>query len=221
MPPLVGTPAHAVEAGAALATLHLLALPTDRPVSQPPPAPLGARWLNWQPAEEHWRSAASRAAQACRPWAKSLETLIPTLLAAAGVCRDISDEPAILSKCGLGIGDMRPGPDGGWVFLGWEHTGPLPSTYDFGGCVAGFDEDALTRGYVEGYRRAGGTVPSLDLGLFTTAISAQLNWMITRINIALTDTDEERRDLAEREVPLLLASPPTLERYERLLALFA
>jgi len=53
--------------------------------------------------------------------------------------------------------------------------------------------------------------------MFTTAISAAQNWLATRIEVALYSEDSERRQLAEREVPGLLASPPSLEGYRALL----
>jgi hypothetical protein len=69
--------------------------------------------------------------------------------------------------------------------------------------------------------QAGRTIPELDLAMFTTAISATLNWIATRIKIALTSRDDERRDLAAPEVPGLLAKPPSRKRYELISARFA
>ena len=53
--------------------------------------------------------------------------------------------------------------------------------------------------------------------MFTTAISATLNWTATRISVALTSDNDERRQLADREVPLLLANPPSHQRFHGIL----
>jgi hypothetical protein len=73
------------------------------------------------------------------------------------------------------------------------------------------------RAFLAGYRSSGIEVPTLDSSMFTTAISATLNWTATRINVALTSDNEERRQLADREVPLLLANPPSRQRFHRML----
>ena len=79
------------------------------------------------------------------------------------------------------------------------------------------DDPAVRRAFLAGYRSSGTEVPTLDMTMFTTAISATLNWTATRINVALTSDNEERRQLADREVPLLLANPPSRQRFQRIL----
>lgn len=207
-------------AGHALGVLHRLALPTSRSITAPPSAPIQARWLSSQPTEEQWRNLAVRARDAGVPWARALDSVIPTLVDVASVCRDLSGERAILSKHRLIPGDIRPGPDGASVILNWEHPSPMPPAQELGASLAECEKDddpIVLRAFLDGYRRAGRTVPELDLAMFTTAISATLNWTATRVNIALTRCDDERRDLAAREVPRLLANAPSRERFERMI----
>lgn len=218
--PITITPDLAETAGHALGILHRLALPTDRSITAPPSAPIQARWLSSQPTEQNWRNLAMRAREVGVPWAATLDEVIPTLVEAASVCRDLSGERVILSKHRLIPSDIRPGPDGASVILNWEHPSPMPPCHELGASLAECDKDddpAVLRAFLEGYRRAGLTVPELDLAMFTTAVSATLNWTATRIDIALTSCDEERKKLAAREVPGLLANPPTRERFERII----
>ena len=117
-------------------------------------------------------------------------------------------------------GQARPGPDGGWVILNLEHASPIPPRQELGASLAECDkgdDPTVRRAFLAGYRSSGTEVPTLDMTMFTTAISATLNWTATRINVALTSDNEERRQLADREVPLLLANPPSRQRFQRIL----
>ncbi len=218
--PITITPDLARVAGHALGVLHRLALPTDRSITAPPSAPIQARWLTSQPTEQQWRTLARCASEADAQWAVTLDALKPTLVAAASMCRDLSGERTILSKHRLIPGDVRARPDRN---IGHPQTGSTPvrcrlvmrseprspsvtraTTPPF--CVP---TSTVTAGRCDsaGARRRN----------FTTAISATLNWTATRIDIALTSCDEERREVAAREVPGLLANPPTRERFERII----
>jgi hypothetical protein len=42
-------------------------------------------------------------------------------------------------------------------------------------------------------------------------------WTATRIDIALSGEDGQRRHLADREVPLLLGKPPARDRFQRII----
>ena len=64
---------------------------------------------------------------------------------------------------------------------------------------------------------SGVSVGQFDLGIFSADISASLNWTATRLHIALHAEDRSRRQVAEREIPGLLAAPPSARRYERIL----
>jgi hypothetical protein len=218
--PVTVTTDVAAVAGHALGMLHRLSLPTDRSITAPPSAPVQARWLSSRPTEEAWQYLARQASAAGRPWAAVLQRLIPALLDISAVCADLSSEPVVLSKFRLLPTDLRPGPDGGWVILNWEHAGPIPRGQELGASLAECDkgdDPAVRRAFLAGYRSSGIEVPTLDMTMFTTAVSATLNWTATRMSVALTSDNDERRQSADREVPLLLANPPSRQRFYRIL----
>jgi hypothetical protein len=71
-------------------------------------------------------------------------------------------------------GQARPRPDGGWVILNWEHAGPIPPRQELGASLAECDmgDDPVgRRAFLAGYRTSGTEVPTLDMSMFTTAIS--------------------------------------------------
>ncbi|HZU73098.1 MAG TPA: phosphotransferase [Acidimicrobiales bacterium] len=217
---LDATPTVASTAGEVLGVLHRLALPTEQSVAASPTDSIQARWLSWQRSEEQWRLLVARAARAGAAWATRLEQAIPGLVEVASACEDLSDEPVILSKRWFVPDNVRPGPGGVSVVLGWDHAGAIPKRQELGDCLAAFhtvEDPGVARAFMAGYRRACPDPPPLGMGMFTTAISAAQNWLATRIEVALYSEDSERRQLAEREVPGLLASPPSLEGYRALL----
>jgi hypothetical protein len=98
--------------------------------------------------------------------------------------------------------------------------GPWPRAAHWSAGVEGEEVNApaaqaLLRAY--GRETQGVSLGEVDLGIFSADVSASLNWTATRIHIALHAEDAARRDVAEREVPGLLAAPPSTRRYERIL----
>jgi hypothetical protein len=108
--------------------------------------------------------------------------------------------------------------------MSWEHAGAMPPRWDFGGTLASWSEGVLGRvnepaakavlaGYAAEYR-----VPEpLDLGIFSATLCAGLSWLSSRIRIALTEPDSERRELADRAVPWLLKDPPSRAHFQAVL----
>ncbi len=60
-----------------------------------------------------------------------------------------------------------------------------------------------------------------DAGTAPSRVTADLNGVLSRVNIALNHCNEVERDLAAREVPVLLADHRTLDKIERLAAALA
>lgn len=218
--PVAVTPELASVAGRTLGVLHGLALATDGSVTAPASASVQARWLSSQLGGEHWRKLADRAAAAGVAWADALERAVPALTEVAALCRDLTGEAVILSKRFMGPDSIRPGPNGTTVVLDWQHAGPIPPAQELGSALDAFcvdDDPTLPRSLMSAYREAAVEVPEMDLGAFTSAVSAGHNWLATRINTALTSDDAARADLAGREVPGLLAKLPTRRRFEAIL----
>jgi hypothetical protein len=62
---------------------------------------------------------------------------------------------------------------------------------------------------VAGYAEVAAIPGPLRLDIFSASVCASLNWLASRIRIALRETDIEARELADRAVPVLLANPPS------------
>jgi hypothetical protein len=53
--------------------------------------------------------------------------------------------------------------------------------------------------------------------MFASSVNAMLNWIATRVEIALTREDEQQREFAARSLPALLEDPISLTKIERLI----
>jgi hypothetical protein len=219
--PVTITTEVAAIAGHALGVLHRLSLPTDRSITGPASAPVQARWLSSRPTEASWQFLARQAAAAGTPWAAVLQRVIPALLEISAVCADLSGEPVALSKYRLLPTDLRPGPDGGWVILNWEHAGPIPPHQELGASLAEYDKGddlAVRRAFLAGYRNSGTEVPALDMTMFTTAISATLNWTATRIKCGAHERQRRTTTAGRPRGAVALGQPtqpPTLPSHTR------
>lgn len=114
------------------------------------------------------------------------------------------------------------GPDD-LVVLSWEHAGAIPPRWDLGHTLATWSSGVLdqvnapaARALVGGYAEES-RVPPLDLGVFSTMVCTSLNWLGSRIQIALRGCDAERREFAARAAPTLLADPPSRATFQAIL----
>jgi hypothetical protein len=86
---------------------------------------------------------------------------------------------------------------------------------------SGTDEDGYdataARAFLDGYRELAGDV-AVTLPMFTSGVTNELNWMISRANIALHEDDPVERDIAERNIRTLVRHPLRLDAVERLAA---
>jgi hypothetical protein len=202
-------PATATAIGGTLGSLHALRLPA--------PGPVGP-WLTRRRPDADWELLAALAHRAKADWAPRLRELLPAIaeLSLVDDTRD-ADATAILGHCSLGPTSILDGGAAGLVVVGWEHAGAIPPAWELGQLLHTWGVDALGRrdgaavyGIVDGYRGAAGGVPEISPAIFTSAVSGWLNWLATRIGIALDPkADEESRTVADREVPVLLARPLT------------
>ncbi len=111
----------------------------------------------------------------------------------------------------------------------WGHglgaRGTVPRRWDVGGALAtwsggvpaGVDREAV-KALTAGYVKSADVPRPLDLGTFSPAVTAHLNWIGPRINLVFENgVDTERREVAARAVPALLADPPTRQHFEAIL----
>jgi hypothetical protein len=134
------------------------------------------------------------------------------------------DERAILSKGWHAPAGSRLASDGRLLLVGWDHTCAVPPDWDLGGGLMAWSETIdgdhdhdVARSFLDGYREVAGDGLPIERRMFTAGVTAALNWVISRVNIALNDTGEDQR-LAERNVPILLANPLTVDSVDRLMA---
>lgn len=212
-PPL---PATAAEGGRILARLHRLDLT--------PPAPV-VPWLTHRCSESQWQALVDQARAAGKVWADDLARALPGFLALDAVRDPRDPNPrAVLSKAWHAPAAVRLAGDDRLVVLGWEHTCAIPRDWDLGSSLMAWSETVdsdhdpdAARAFLAGYRElADGVDVDIELPIFTSGVTAALNWTISRANIALNADDPTQRDIAERNVRALARHPVTLDRIRRL-----
>jgi hypothetical protein len=212
-PPL---PDDAAEGGRILARIHALDLE--------PPDPVTA-WLTRRPGESSWNGVADAARTAGTDWADDFARAIPGFLALDAVSdpRD-PNARAILSKAWHAPAGVRTAGANRLVTIAWEHASATPKDWELGSSVMAWSETvdndydpAPARAFLGGYREIADDI-EITLPMFTSGVTAALNWTISRANIALHDDDPVRREDAERNVRFLARNPVSLNHLERLAA---
>ena len=209
-PPLPQPPApdDAAEGGRILARIHELGLEPPKPV---------VPWLTQRWPEAQWRQLADAAHTDGRVWADAFDQAIPRFLELDDAVADPRDpnERAILSKAWHAPAAMRSAGANGLLATGWEHASAIPKDWDLGASIMAWAETdrndfdvTVARSFVDGYRSVVGDVP-IDLPMFTSGVTGALNWAISRANIALNDDDPTERELAERNIRVLVDNPIT------------
>lgn len=105
-----------------------------------------------------------------------------------------------------------------------EHAGAIPPRWDLGGAlflwsggVPGKVNAAAVQALVAGYAEVTPLPSPLDLGMFSSVLYAGTSWLASRIRIALTESDEEQRELANKAAPWLLADPASRGHFQMVL----
>jgi hypothetical protein len=108
--------------------------------------------------------------------------------------------------------------------MSWEHAGAIPPRWDFGSTLAFWSEGIpgrvnapAARAVLAGYAAEYELPERLDAGIFSAALCASMSWLTSRIRIALTEADDEQRELADRAVPWLLKDLPSRAKYQAVL----
>ena len=213
-PSTPANPRHAAAAGRILGKVHQFGLPAPQPV-QP--------WLTSVRPESAWWNLHEVCASRGMPWADRLAQVIPGVVNLSGIIEPVDPAaPVVLSACHYAPNAFRvAGPDD-LVVTGWDHAGSIPPRWDLGGTLAGWSGGAAdevnrpaVRALLAGYAEEATVPEPLDLGIFSAALSASLNWLVSRIRIAINPSEaEEEREIAGRAVPWLLAHPPSRDRFE-------
>jgi Ser/Thr protein kinase RdoA (MazF antagonist) len=207
--------ATAHKAGELLGTLHSLNL---RPARGMNPW-LGAK----RRTAEEWQEILEIVEKADMPWARTLHAALPAILEMNSVAVDPPTDNLVLSHTNLQPSTVRVGKDDSLVPGGWEFAGAIPKTWDIGmvlGSWCGSPNERITevaaRPILEGYASITGTRPTLDISILSPAITAWLNWLVSRIGYAL-EGDGDTRERATMELLNMLKLPKTRASFERLL----
>lgn len=212
-PTLPADPRHAKAAGRIVGKVHAMRLPAPAPVSC---------WLTNVRPESKWRHLHAAAAAAGRPWADRLEEVIPMIVDVSGIVEQAdANGDAVLSACHYAPSAFCvAGPDD-LAVMSWEHAGAIPPRWDFGSTLAFWSEGVpgrvnapAAKAVVAGYATEYQLPDPLDVGIFSAVLCGSMSWLTSRIRIALTEPDDEQRELADRAVPWLLKDPPTRQKYE-------
>ena len=213
-PPSTG---QAEALGGLLARLHGLGLAADAGQIIP--------WFIGRRRAGDWRGLEAMAREANVAWAPLLTAALPDLAALI----DAADPKAfrgdcVVSHCDLTEGNVRFGPEGAQVF-DWEHAGAIPPAWELGYVLHHWAlgpgdavDVAAGRAIVEAYRAGGGWAGPLSVDIFAGAISATLNWMVSRVYTALRGDDPAERQRAAVEAQDLLRHPLTVARLQALAA---
>lgn len=215
-PTLPADPRHARAAGRIVGRVHAMRLPAPAPVSC---------WLTNVRPESKWRTLHAAAAAAGRAWADRLDEAIPVIMDACDIVEQADPNgDAVLSACHYAPNAFCvAGPDD-LAVMSWEHAGAIPPRWDFGSTLAFWSEGIpgrvnapAAKAVVAGYAAEYELPDPLDVGIFSAVLCASMSWLASRIRIALTEPDDEQRELADRAVPWLLKDPPTRSTYEGVL----
>ncbi len=204
----------AFRAGELLATLHGLGLEPKSGMSP---------WLAAKPRSgEDWERILDVVREENASWAPALEEALPAILDISTAHIDPPTDGLILTHTDFQPPTTHLGQDGSLMPMGWEFAGAITPACHLGMVLDSWcakpDEGtnyAVAKPLLDGYKSVAGSVPDLDVSIFSPVISAWLNWMVSRMNYALQDGD--KRQTAEREVRNMLAFPHDRQRFERLL----
>lgn len=209
------TPVSAVVArriGTTFGTLHALAIASDEPISP---------YLTWRRPDAEWHHLRERAAAAGKPWAERLDAFLPTVFELETIDADVSAGEFTLCNSNLIPSHVRQGHDGALVVTEWDFAGSLTPEFELASALTHWALRPSVNHAAIGAFRAGyldaAEWPKLELGSFTIAVTAWLNWAHNAICEAIDPDDEERAVFAEREAVGVLDRPMTRASLEQLL----
>lgn len=208
----------AADVGRTLATLHEVALPTDR-VIEPSPHD----FLTHRPSEDDWNQLIARTAAAGKPWLDDVVRL------REGDLRELeaiefrqAEKPLVICIQNLEIGAVRMGPKGELVVVQWDFAGPNCPEWELAyvlnqWAMRATANPATASALVSGYRERCGTIPPLDPSSFWLTITGFLNWTFSRFNSDLETTDPEDQTFDKNALRSLIADPLTVTKIEQVL----
>ncbi len=201
----------AYKIGEAVGTLHALRLSPSQPMGS---------WTGQRHSPEKWQEVLRVIKERGASWAAALESAMPTIQDLMTIATDPPGE-LVLSHNDL-QNAVHMAKDGSLTVVGWEFAGATPPLWELGSILHGCTETpdgglntAVVTPIVDGYATATGSRPAIDLSMFAMAINAWDSWVLSRMNIALSDeTDARDRRIAVKELDHILRAPLSRQRLE-------
>lgn len=199
--------------GEALGTLHALRLA--------PSQPMGA-WTGQRHSPEKWEDTLDTIKQRGAPWAGALEAALPTIQDLMTIATDPPGD-LVLSHNDL-QNALHIANDGSLTVVGWEFAGATPPLWELGSILHGCTETpdggintGIVPSILDGYAAATGSRPVIDLSVFAMAINGWDSWVLSRMNIALSEDEDPRdRETAVKELDHILRAPLSRARLEEI-----
>lgn len=171
-----------------------------------------------------WARLAELAADRGAAWSPLLAAAVPTLIELESVGDGVTTTEPVLCHNNLGPGNVRRGPGGRLLVVGWEHASGLPPEWELSAALVNWSVNpgggvnaAGAHALVDGYRARAGALPRLCLDTFRGAAIGLLNYVAGQVDLALTvDTVEDRR-YTDRDVRHLITHLPSRATYEQVL----
>ncbi len=216
--PTIASPvssANAFKAGQLLATLHGLDLEHSKQMHP---------WLAAEPrSSEEWNRILSVVEKAEVSWTRALADALPAILDIGSAAVEAPVDGLVLTHTDFQPSSTHLGRDGALVPTGWEFAGAITPSWHIGlvldsWCAMPNTEinEVTAKAILHGYASIAGSLPHLDVSIFSPVIVAWLNWLVSRMSIALNGEGEDR-ERATRELTHMLAFPKKRTTLERLL----
>jgi hypothetical protein len=200
--------------GEILATMHALRVPADGI----------CQWNAQLLSTTSWARLAQLAADKDADWSAVLAAQVPTLVELEAIGDGAATAEPVLCHNNLNPANVRLGPGGRLIVVGWEHASGLPPEWELAAALVSWAVDpgggintAGARALVAGYRARAGARPALCLDSFRGAAIGLLNYVAGQVHQALHASAGDDRRYADRSVRHLLTHLPTRAVYEQLL----
>lgn len=206
--------------GEVLGILHALRIPSETAINP---------YLTWRRPIPDWEELLERATAAGKDWVVSgLSGLLPTVAELQGVEAEVSPESVILCNCNLVPEHVRTRRRGALVIVEWAFTGSNTPEQELGYVLGHWmmlptENATAARDFLEGYRARACEVPELSVRSFVTHVASWLNWTYNTVCEAIGDRqdDQERVEVAERQLRDLMAHPLSIAKLEAFLGLLS
>ncbi|MCA1841107.1 MAG: hypothetical protein LC723_12415, partial [Actinobacteria bacterium] len=151
------------------------------------------------------------------------EVFVVRILDISRAHTDAPEDALVLAHTDFQPSSTHLGAGGSLVPIGWDFAGAISREWHIGmvldsWCALPNEQinEKAARAIIEGYTSIADDVPPLDVSIFSPVITAWLNWLVSRMNVAL-EGGGRAKEHAEREVADMLTHPKDRNWFERVL----